>query len=182
MRKLLDFLYLSSGALAALFLVGIVVLVFAQVVLNLIDKIAAGVFGNAIGLTIPSYSDFTGFFLAAASFLALAYTLRGGAHIRVTLVTGLLGQRWQNFFEWAALIVAAGMTGFAAYYVVLLVLESHEFGDMTSGMVSIPLWVPQAPVALGLIVLTIALIDELVTLALGGRPSYEGKGENLLSE
>lgn len=182
MRKLLDLLYLASGALAALFLVAIVALVFAQVILNLIDKISASVWGGAIGLTIPSYSDFTGFFLAAASFLALAYTLRSGAHIRVTLVTELLSRRWQKVLEWVALLIAACMAGYAAYYVVLLVLESAEFGDMTSGMVSIPLWIPQAPVAIGLIVLTIALVDELVTMALGGRLSYEGKGENLLSD
>lgn len=182
MRKALDTLYRASGALAAMFIVAIVAVVFAQVLLNLIDKIAVMVRGTAIGLTIPSYSDFTGFFLAAASFLALAYTLRGGAHIRVTLATGLLGPRWQRRAEAFALAVGAALTGFAAVYVIALVLESAQFGDRTSGMVSLPLWMPQAPVAFGLVVLTIALLDDLICVLRGRPPSFDGKGENLLGE
>ena len=61
-------------------------------------------------------------------------------------------------------------------------LESHEFGDKSSGMVSVPLWIPQIPVALGLAILSIALADELVALLRGRPPSWEGKGENLLNE
>jgi len=37
--------------------------------------------------TIPSYSDFSGFMLAAATFLAMPYTFRSGGHIKVSLVT-----------------------------------------------------------------------------------------------
>ncbi|NNK14741.1 MAG: TRAP transporter small permease, partial [Desulfofustis sp.] len=86
MRKFLDSLYLASGWAAAFFIAAICSLVVAQVCLNLIDRISGLITGTAIGLTIPSYADFTGFFLAAASFLALAHTLRQGAHIRVTLL------------------------------------------------------------------------------------------------
>ena len=52
--------------------------------LNLIDRISSLLTGQAIGLTIPSYADFTGFFLAASSFFALAHTHREGGHIRVS--------------------------------------------------------------------------------------------------
>lgn len=99
MRRVLDTLYRAAGGLAALFILAIVVLVFAQVGLNLADKITVGLTGKGLGVTIPSYADFTGFFLAAASFLALAYTLRAGGHIRVSLVTQALGSaaatRWR---------------------------------------------------------------------------------------
>jgi hypothetical protein len=49
-------------------------------------------------------------------------------------------------------------------------------------MVSVPLWLPQSPVALGLAILTLALADELVSVLRGAFPSWEGKGENLLGE
>ena len=72
--------------LAATFIAAICLLVFAQVLLNLVDRIAKMTTGAAIGLAIPSYADFTGFFLAASSFLALAYTLREGrAYPRVII-------------------------------------------------------------------------------------------------
>ncbi|MBO9466472.1 TRAP transporter small permease [Tropicibacter sp. R15_0] len=182
MRAALDFIYRASGGLAALFITGITVIVAIQVVLNLIDKIAIKFTGQGVGLTIPSYADFTGFFLAAASFLALAYTLRAGGHIRVTLITSRLAAPIRRVVEIVAVIIALGMSAYATWYMGLLVLESHEFGDQSSGMVSVPLWIVQTPVAFGLAVLTLALADELVALFRGQPASWDGKGDNLLSE
>lgn len=92
MRRVLDTLYRAAGGLAALFILAIVVLVFAQVGLNLADKITVGLTGKGLGVTIPSYADFTGFFLAAASFLALAYTLRAGG----TFACRWSRKRWES--------------------------------------------------------------------------------------
>lgn len=182
MRQILTALYKFSGAVAALCILSIAAVVFAQVCLNLVDKLAKLTTGQAIGLTIPSYADFTGFLLAAATFLGLAYALRAGGHIRVTLVTGLLGPAPRRWVEALVLAVALGMAGYATVYMGLLVAESHEYGDMTSGMVALPLWLVQLPVAIGLGVLSIALLDDLIAVLRGAAPSYEGKGENLLSE
>ncbi|WP_193141301.1 TRAP transporter small permease [Meridianimarinicoccus sp. MJW13] len=182
MRPILDFTYRAAGGLAAAFILAIVVLVFAQVSLNLADKIAAALFGQGIGLTIPSYADFTGFFLAAATFLALAYSLREGGHIRVTLLVGRLPDRARRAVETLVVVIALGMSAFATWYVILLVYESIEFGDRSSGMVSVPLWLPQLPVALGLAILTIALADELFGLLRGRPATWEDKGESLLKE
>lgn len=182
MRRILDRLYLYGGIAAAIFISAIAAIVCAQVFLNLTDKIYSAFAGRALGLTIPSYSDFTGFFLAAASFLALAYTLRSGGHIRVTLVTGLMPARSQRGFECLALLVGLGMTAYATFYMFGLVEESIAFGDMTSGMVSIPIWIPQLPVLTGLAILSIALADELVLVLRGKSPSYADQGENLLGD
>ncbi len=182
MRRLLDALYFASGVAAALFISGIALIVFAQVCLNLTDKLYSAFAGRALGLTIPSYSDFTGFFLAAATFLALAYTLRSGAHIRVSLVTGNLPPSLHRAAEVLALAVGLGMSGYATFYMYGLVLESYDYGDMTSGMVSLPVWIPQVPVLVGLGVLSIAMADELQNVLRGRAPTYAGQGENLLSE
>ena len=182
MRRSLNFIYRAAGGLAAVFILAIVVLVFAQVCLNLADKVSAGLLGKGIGLTIPSYADFTGFFLAASTFLALAYSLRAGGHIRVTLLIGRLPDGLRRLVEIVVVLIALAMSAYATWYVILLVLESIEFGDRSSGMVSVPLWLPQLPVALGLAILTLALADEWIGL-LSGRPAaWEGKGESLLSE
>ena len=182
MRPILTALYKLSGVVAAFCILSITGLVFAQVCLNLVDKIAAAITGQAIGLTIPSYSDFTGFLLAASTFLGLAYTLREGGHIRVTLVTGLLRNKTRHRIDAVVLAVALAMVAYTAVYMGLLVAESHTYGDRTSGMISLPLWAVQLPVAVGLVVLTIALLGEFLCNLLGLPASYEGKGENLLTE
>ena len=181
MRQNLDRLYLWSGYTGAGFIVAICALVFAQVVLNAIDRITKILTGSAIGLTIPSYSDFTGFFLAAASFLALAYAFREGAHIRVTLViqntSGWLRKAIEVFCVSLALAVAL----YFCWFLALLTYESYSYNDLSSGIIAVPIWIPQFSMVVGLAVLSIALIDDLVALLRGENPSYYDKGENLLA-
>jgi len=181
MRKFLDKLYALSGGVAALCIVMITGLVFAQVVLNLTDKIWASIFGGAIGLTIPSYADFTGFFLATASFFALAYTLKEGGHIRVSLFIQRLPEKSRRHIEIWCCALASVISLYFTYYTVLLIIDAFQYNDLSSGMIAVPLWVPQSAMAMGLLVLSIALIDELFTVLLGQDPSYADKGENLLA-
>ncbi len=182
MRQYLDRLYIWSGYIGAGFIAAICALVFAQVILNAIDRVTKILTGSAIGLTIPSYSDFTGFFLAAASFFALAYALREGAHIRVTLViqhtTGWVRQAIEIFCVSLALCVAV----FFCWYTAQLTYESYSYNDLSPGIIAVPIWIPQFSMVMGLIVLSIALLDDLVTLLRGGSPSYFDKGENLLAD
>ena len=172
MRTLLDRLYLSSGWAAACCIAAIGTLVVVQVGCNLIDRVSGLLTGTAIGLTIPSYADFTGFFLAGASFLALAHTLRQGDHIRVTLFISHLPDRIAGLLEFWCVAVAAAISVYFSYYTAFLVWESYQFHDLSPGMIAVPLWIPQTAMLVGLIILSIALIDELVGLIIGKTPSY----------
>jgi len=172
MRRYLDLLYRGSGALAAFFVVAIAVVTLLQVGANLANAVTGWVTGRAGDLLVPSYAEFGGFFLAAASFLALAYTLRAGGHIRVTLVIQHVAGSGRRGMELWCVGVGAVLAAYFTYYTISLMLESLEFGDVSFGMVPVPLWIPQAVMALGLIILTIALIDEFVAIVTGGEPVY----------
>ncbi|WP_419905859.1 TRAP transporter small permease [Kiloniella sp.] len=182
MRQLLNKIYSISGWTAAFFIVAICLTVMAQVVLNLLDRISSVITGEAFGLTIPSYADFTGFFLAGASFLALAYTLRDGSHIRVSLVLQHLSPKTRHFVEIWCLGIASAMAIYFTAYTGFLVHESYTYNDLSPGMIAIPIWIPMLPMLIGLAVLSLALLDELVCVLCGRDPSYEGKGENLLEQ
>lgn len=175
MRAFLDALYRASGWAAALFLVLICAVVTAQVALNAVDKVVAAFGGLPLGLTVPSYSDFTGFFLAAASFLALAPTLRAGGHIRVGLLVDRLPARPRRLVEVACLAAAGGTTLYAVRYVGGLAVESWHYGDLSSGLVPVPLWIPQAAMLAGLVVLAVAFVDDLVAVLSGRAPSYAAR-------
>ncbi len=154
-RKTLDRLYSISGAVAAVFLVLICLLVSVQVVFNLITKL----FGTDFALTIPSYAEFAGFFLASASFLALAYTLMRGGHIRVTLVLQFLPKTARFMFEIFGLALCAATSLYATWFMANLTYESFEFGDLSPGIIATPLWIPQTSLTIGLAILSIALLD-----------------------
>lgn len=182
LRKGLDKLYLASGWLAAASISIIFLLVLFQVCLNAVDRLSGLLTGSAIGLTIPSYADFTGFFLAAASFLALAHTLREGGHIRVTLLLTRLNEKLRHIFEIWSLLFCSVVAVYFTWYTFLLIRESYTYKDLSSGMIAVPIWIPQSAMLIGLLVLSIALIDELISVILGNQPGYADAGESLLDQ
>ncbi|MFK8075471.1 MAG: TRAP transporter small permease [Granulosicoccus sp.] len=167
-RKALDKLYISSGAIASLLIAGICLLVCTQVFFNLITRFG----GQSVNLSIPSYGDFAGYMLAASSFLALAYTLTQGGHIRVNLVLTRLpvGARW--YAEILSTSVCAIVSGYVTFYMGKLCRESYEFGDLSPGIVAVPIWIPQSFVLVGMIILTVALFDCLLRILISRVPVF----------
>jgi TRAP-type C4-dicarboxylate transport system permease small subunit len=157
LRRILDALYRGAGLAAAACIVLLALLVLAQIV------------GRWFGVVVPAAEDFAGYLLAAASFLALAHTLREGAHIRVRLVTERLPVRLRAGIEGLVLLVGSLFALWAAWHAGAMVLESWQFGEVASGSVAVPLWLPQAPLALGLGVLALALLDACLA-HLRGKP------------
>ena len=162
MRRVLNVLYRASGGAAALFLVAIAVVVLLQVGANVVDFAVRAAGGEPPSLLVPSYADFTGYFLAASSFLALAPTFRAGEHIRVELLIGELGPARRQVAELWCLFVAFCLCAYITYYVSRLAYEAWRFGDKSEGIVPVPLWIPQSGLLLGLAVLAIALLDAYV--------------------
>ncbi len=119
---------------------------------------------GALPSTIPSYADFSGFMLAGATFLALAHTLRAGGHIRVNLVTGRLPEPLQVVFEAIALLITIVLVGYIAWFMIGLVRESVHYNDLSTGIIPIPLWIPQSVAAFGTVLFLIAVLHTLADL------------------
>ena len=172
MRLLVDRLYRLAVWLSALCLVLIAVLVGAQLAARLIDE-ALKLFGLApFGLVILSLAEIAGYLLAAASFLALAGTLKGGAHIRVTMVLSAFGERARRWLELWAFAFASAFCAYMTWSIGKFAWDSYRFHEVSPGVIPVPLAIPQAAMALGIAVLTIALIDELILVWRAGRPSF----------
>ncbi len=172
MRRVLDRIYAGAGVISATCILLICIVVAAQISLNILARIA----GPALSFTIPSYADFSGFFLAASSFMGLAYALRRGAHIRVNLVIGLLPARLRLVLEVATLLGGAVMSGFATWYAVVLTMQSRQFGDMSPGIIAVPLWIPQVFMVLGLGLLTLAFVDTAIETMIRRAPVLVDEG------
>ena len=169
MRKFLDALYLSAAALAALFMVGLLVMVLLSIV------------SRQLHFHVPGTDAYAGYFMAAAGFLALAHTLKQGEHIRVTLVINALKGRWKRGLEIWALGAATLLALLFAFYSVRLSWQSYSFHDISTSSDATPLWIPQIAMALGTIILAVAFIDEFI-LELRGRRVIMETGEALRNE
>lgn len=180
MRRMLDGVYLASGVIAAMCLCAIGLIVIAQVGGRIIDEVATAITGDRFGLLVPSAAEFSGFFLAAASFLALAYTFRADGHIRVSLLITRVTGKGRHWIEVWCLTFAALLAGFFAWNTILLVKDSIDYHEVSYGMIPVPLWIPQSFMALGLIVLAVALVDDLIRVLGGGEASYQRGERGLL--
>ncbi|WP_349368625.1 TRAP transporter small permease subunit [Salinarimonas sp.] len=172
MRRALDLLYGAALWLSAACILLIATLVGLQVVGRITDAALQLVGLPRGGFVILSLSEISGYLFAAASFLALAATLRSGAHIRVTMLLDNLPARARSVVEAATLAFGALASAFGTWYVGAYALESLRFGEVSPGLVRVPLVWPQAAMAAGAALLTIAFLDELVTTLRTGRPSF----------
>ena len=161
-RRILDGLYQWSGYLAALCLVSIAVTIVLQVI------------GRFVGITVDS-TESAGFFLAGSTFMGLAHTFREGDHIRVTLITRAVSGPVGRFLDLWIVSVSVVLLMYMTYWAFDLVYFSYAFNDISPGLLAIPFWIPRSAMAIGLLVLTIAFIDELVSLWRGNQPSYQTK-------
>ncbi|MBK1852624.1 TRAP transporter small permease [Marinobacter sp. 1-4A] len=167
MRRALDTFYRLGGALSALHLALIMILIVAQVLGRVLDNLLGWAGFEALGLNVPGLAEIAAFMLLGATFFGLAYTFWQGGHIRVTLALQYLPKPLHRLMDIAVTLVAASITGFAAWHSARLALDSHDYGDLSIGMVPVPLWIPQAVMTLGLAWLLIALLDALFLLVSG---------------
>ncbi len=155
MRAILTALYTVCGALAAVFLCAIAVIVLMSIVTRL------------LGISIPGLSAYAGYCMAASSFLALAYTFQHGEHIRVAILLQHLDGWRRRLAELWCLAAGSFLASYLAWYSIKMVRVSIRIGDVSQAPDATPLWIPQLGMAIGASVLAIALIDRLIAVARG---------------
>lgn len=160
MRRLLDFLYDAAGYLAAFFVFAIFAVMIGQTVMR------------ELGLRTGGSDDLVAWFCAASAFLAMAHTFRRGDFVRVVLLLEFLGPRARHAFEIVSLAIAACAIGYLAFWAARFVHESWEFNDMANGLIAVPLWIPQSSFVVGALLFFLAVVDELLLVLRGRRPTY----------
>jgi TRAP-type C4-dicarboxylate transport system permease small subunit len=161
MRIALNALYKGSGLLAGFFLVCVAVLSLTQI------------FARLLGYAAHSFDEFAGYCMAASSFLGLAWTLRCNEQIRVTLLLGHTRGGWRRALELLCLLVGVVLLAQFAWSTISMVWTSFTLNDVSQGLVPVQLWIPQSGMALGLVILLIALLDDLLVMLSGGVASYD---------
>lgn len=146
----LHWIYRASGLLSALSLVLICGLILAQVI------------ARNMGTTLRDAEEFAAWAMAAAGFFGLPYALHSGSHIRVQVGLRFLPPRLQHATELVATVIGLAVAAYLAWYCIAFVAESWQFNEVSQGLVPVPLWLPQLPMALGSALLVLAFAERLV--------------------
>lgn len=178
--RLLDGVYLASGAIAALFMI------------TILGLIVTGMVARWTGGMVPGTTEFAGYAMAATSFFALSHALTRGAHIRVSLILNLhpFLKRWLDV---VAVFGAAVIATYFSRYAIKTNIFSEMLNDRTQGqdqipewvvaffrgdlsapfsgsseLVYTPVWIPQLAMSVGTVLLAIALWDTLYRMLVQG--------------
>jgi TRAP-type C4-dicarboxylate transport system permease small subunit len=170
LRRFLDRLYSASGALAAVCLASICVLMLAQA------------FGREVGLLIRGADDITAWLCAASAFFALGHTFRHGELVRVGLLVDMLKPGPRRIAEIIALAATALFVGYMAWAATRFVYDSWQFKEVAQGLIRIPIWIPQMSFVLGVLIFLLAVLDELVAVLRGQKPAYQRAEEERLAK
>lgn len=160
MRRFLDRLFYACGAIGAVFVLLIGILMIGQSVLR------------EFGVRTGAVNDVVAWFCAAASFFAMAHAFKHGDFVRVTLLLDAVPARLRRVLETGCLLVATIAVGYLAWWANRFTYDSWSFGEVAQGLLPIPIWIPQASFAIGSLLLLVAVLDELVIVLRGGRPTY----------
>ncbi len=163
MRKVLDSLYWTCGVLAGVFMVGIAVCILIALA------------GSIFGFVTRSMDEFAGYSMAASAFLALAYTFHSNEHIRVTLFLQRLRGRLRSALEIWCHLLGIALSGFFAWYSVKMTFVSWQINELSQGLIPLPLWIPQLAMAVGTVMLAVAVADRLVGLCISGFSQPESR-------
>ena len=152
--KYLKNIYKLSGYMAAFFL--ILVATF----------ILTGIASRIFGFYIRGLAEYSGYCMAASSFLALAYTFGEKGHIRITLFLEKSNKNIRRFLEHWCLFVATFFSGFLSFYFIKMLLISIKFQERSEGADEILIWIPQVSVALGSTIFFICVLHNFILLIL----------------
>lgn len=154
-------MYRASGALAAVCLASIAVVMILQAAMR------------TLGVLFRGADDIVAWLCAASAFLALGATFRRSELVRVGLVLERLPARARRRAEIAALTVALLFSGYMLYAVARFVYESWMFKEVAQGLIQVPIWIPQLSFLIGVLVFFVAVLDDFVVSIAGGRPAYQ---------
>ena len=143
-------LYKLSGNIAAIFL--ILVAVF----------ILTGIASRIFGFYIRGLAEYSGYCMAASSFLALAYTFGEKGHIRITLFLEKSNKSIRRYLELWCLSIATFFSGFLSFYFVKMLIISFNFQERSEGADEILIWIPQVSVALGSTIFFICVLHNFI--------------------
>ena len=130
-------------------------------------------FGREAGILFRGADDIVAWLCAATAFLALGHTFRHGELVRVGLWLHMLGARGRWIAELFALGLTSAFVAYMLWAVVRFVYESWKFNEVAQGLIKLPIWIPQLCFVVGVIIFLVAVLDELVRVLRGQKPTYQ---------
>ncbi len=136
-------------------------------VLVIIEILVRGLFVKTLYIT----EEYTGYLMAGVTYLALAFTLRDGAHIRMTFIFEVLSERKKLLLEIICFVIGFAFSIVLTYLTFSLFWDSVITGTKAMSISETPLAIPQALLPIGSFLMTLQFLSEIAKRSLALRRS-----------
>jgi len=147
----IEFLSKIGAYLSALLLSAIVVLISA----NIADRI---LFNSSILIT----DEYSAYLFVGVIMLALAFTLKENAHIKITLLSSSLTAKPAKFLRIASIIIALFISSMIFYFSAATVYQSFSLDIRADTVSQTRLYIPQLFIPIGFLLLSLELLALLL--------------------
>lgn len=107
------------------------------------------------------------YLLIAIAFLGLGPTLASDEHVRIDLFTRRLGNRANRALRATAMAAIAAYAAISAHGGVEMVRHSMRFGRRSLTLLSVPVWIPQLLIPIGMALLCVVALASFWMLLKG---------------
>jgi TRAP-type C4-dicarboxylate transport system permease small subunit len=150
-----------DGWIGAACLITLTLLMLAEIAVRALSN-----FIPWVPADIPVAWEYSSYLMAACFTFGAAMTLRAGGHIRVTLILGRLEPPARRWLEACAALVATLFVGFLATAMARFAWSAFDRGQ-TSISSNTLLWIPEAVIAFGMVLLALQFLSRFIQALLG---------------
>jgi TRAP-type C4-dicarboxylate transport system permease small subunit len=148
---------LAAAQVAVAILVAVTCLILTEIVLR-----------SFFDTSTHILEEYVAYGLGTMVFLGLAQAMREGALVRVDLVLGRLTPGARRWFEIVTCVTTLLVMSFVIYFIFIRVGRDFTRGTISMTRAATPIWIPQAIVALGMLIFMFQVLVYLISLAMRG--------------
>ena len=153
---LIDDIGRYSAYLAAMLVVGIAVLILAEIFSR-----------NVLNISLSFSFEFSAYFMATAIFLAAAFTMRTGGHVRVSILSSAVPPQVARLVDVVATIIGTVVAIILAYAMISFAWKAGITGRPSGTIDETPLVIPQGIMAFGALMLALQMIARVIRMIMG---------------
>jgi TRAP-type mannitol/chloroaromatic compound transport system permease small subunit len=159
--RAIETLTLVDGWMGIVCLASLILLMLATLTIRALSHVIPGIPGD-----IPVAWEYCSYLMGACFTFGAALTLRTGGHIKVNLLRDIVSPGWQRVLDTVVSVLGTMSVGFLTISMMKFTWRSFDSAQvsLSSGT---PLWMPQALVTLGILLLALQLFARSIQAALG---------------
>lgn len=161
LQRAADALSIAGGLIAAGCIVALTLLVLTEIVVAIISKIVP-----AVPNSIHVGWEYSAYLMGASFLLGAGMTLRAGLQIRVEMLMRAGHGRYARLLEGFSSALGSAVSSFLAYTLVQATMRTYRFGEVSQDSFT-PLWIPQAVLAFGALILALQMIARTLSCLAG---------------